>query len=189
MTKSVLLVGVGGQGTILAGKVLCAGLLASGYDVKMSEIHGMSQRGGAVSTHVRYSKSGVYSPVIEKGGADIIVAFEKLEAARWLTYLKPGGMVLVNDKTILPSVVLSGAMEYPENVLEELVAQVNTKTIDAYKMATELGNARGENLLMLGAAAKMLGLDDINWDETIKASVKPQFVEANQKVFKAGFEQ
>jgi indolepyruvate ferredoxin oxidoreductase beta subunit len=187
MTKSILLVGVGGQGTILAGKILSTGLQSAGFDVKMSEIHGMSQRGGAVSTHVRYGEK-VYSPVIEKGGADVLIAFEQLEALRWTQYLRPEGTMIINSQTILPTTVLSGSAAYPNDVLERLAAGVDTKVIDATAEAGEIGNPRGQNVLLVGAVAKLLGLGDINWGEIIAGLVRPQFVEMNQKAFNRGFE-
>ncbi|MCL2855267.1 MAG: indolepyruvate oxidoreductase subunit beta [Defluviitaleaceae bacterium] len=187
MSKSILLVGVGGQGTILAGKILSNGLLAAGYDVKMSEIHGMSQRGGSVSTHVRYGDE-VHSPVIEKGGADVLIAFEQLEALRWISYLKPDGVALVNSQTIAPTGVLAGAAEYPADVLDRLTKGVETKVMDATKEAAAIGNPRGQNVLLVGAIAKLMNLGDIDWKAIIASLVKPQFVEMNQKAFDRGFE-
>jgi len=187
MTKSVLLVGVGGQGTILAGKILSTGLQSAGYDVKMSEIHGMSQRGGAVSTHVRYGEK-VYSPVIEKGGADIIISFETVESLRWMDYLKQGGMVIINNQVILPTSVLSGRNAYPSDVLERIKAVADTKVLDATAEAAKVGNPRGQNVLLVGACAKLLGLGDIDWKAIIADLVKPQFVEMNQMAFERGYE-
>ncbi|MCL2753830.1 MAG: indolepyruvate oxidoreductase subunit beta [Defluviitaleaceae bacterium] len=187
MTKSVLLVGVGGQGTILAGKILSNGLLAAGYDVKMSEIHGMSQRGGAVSTHVRFGKK-VHSPVIEKGGADVVISFEQLEALRWISYLKPEGKAVVNSQTILPTPVLSGASAYPADVLNRLEEATEIKVLDATAEAAKIGNPRGQNVLLVGAAVKLLGVEGVDWDDIIAQNVKPQFVEMNQKAFKKGHE-
>jgi indolepyruvate ferredoxin oxidoreductase beta subunit len=187
MTKSILLVGVGGQGTILAGKILSTGLLEAGFDVKMSEIHGMSQRGGAVSTHVRYSEDIVHSPVIEKGGADILIAFEQLEALRWAAYLKPDGMMIINSQTILPTTVLSGASDYPTDILERISAKIDAKILDATAEAAKIGNPRGQNVLLVGAAAKLLGLGQINWADIIAGLVKPQFIEMNRQAFSRGY--
>src|SRR5665648_217609 len=141
MTKSILLVGVGGQGTILASKLLTIGLMEQGYDVKMSEIHGMSQRGGSVSSQIRYGEE-VFSPVIEKGAADLLVAFEKMEALRWLEYLMPGGKVVVNDHEINPMPVIMGTQEYSENILDEISKAAPTKVINATEEADKLGNGK-----------------------------------------------
>ncbi|MCL2573056.1 MAG: indolepyruvate oxidoreductase subunit beta [Defluviitaleaceae bacterium] len=188
MTKSILLVGVGGQGTILAGKILTTGLLSAGYDVKMSEIHGMSQRGGSVSTHVRYSKEQVHSAVIEKGGADVLISFEQMEAMRWLGYLKPGGRAVINSQVILPQSVLTGQREYPQGILEDIGSKVETTVLNATEEAAKIGNPRGQNVLLVGTAAKLLGLGDIDWKAIIAQNVKEQFVEMNQKAFDKGFE-
>jgi len=186
MTKSILLVGVGGQGTILAGKILTTGLLTKGYDVKMSEIHGMSQRGGSVSTHVRYGDK-VYSAVIEKGGADVLISFEQMEAMRWLSYLKPDGRAVINSQVILPQSVLTGQATYPEGIIEAIQAKVDTTVLDATKEAADVGNPRGQNVLLVGVAAKMLGLDGIDWNAIITQNVRAQFVDMNQKAFERGY--
>lgn len=185
MNKSILLVGVGGQGTILASKLLTLGLMEAGYDVKMSEIHGMSQRGGSVSSQVRYGEK-VESPVIELGGADILVSFEKMEALRWLKYLKKDGKVVVNDFEINSMPVLSGRVDYPTGILEELSSKVQTTVIDAAKQATELGNPKVMNVILLGTTIKAMGLEDIDWEKIIKDNVKPQFVELNLKAIEVG---
>ena len=185
MTKSILLVGVGGQGTILASKLLTTGLMEAGYDVKMSEIHGMSQRGGSVSSQVRYGEK-VESPVIEIGGADILVSFEKMEALRWLEYLKPNGKVVVNDYKINSMPILSGRAEYPEDVIEELSSKVQTLAVNAEELAKDLGNTKVMNVILLGTIIKSMGLEEINWDKIIKDNVKPQFVELNLKALEAG---
>ncbi len=185
MTKSILLVGVGGQGTILASKLLTIGLMQSGYDVKMSEIHGMSQRGGAVSSQVRYGAK-VESPVIERGGADILVAFEKMEALRWLEYLCPDGQVIVNDYQISPMPVVSGVTEYPTGILEELCSKASTTVVKAFDEAVALGNSKVLNSILLGATIQKMGLLNINWDGIIKDHVKPAFVELNQKALAKG---
>ena len=185
MTKNILLVGVGGQGTILASKLLIQGLMEAGYDVKMSEIHGMSQRGGSVSSQVRYGES-VQSPVIEKGGADILVSFEKMEALRWLEYLREGGKVVVNDYQINPMPVVSGVASYSPNIGAELEAKADVTMLKAFNAAMELGNARVLNIILLGATVEMMALGDINWDDIIAKEVKPAFVELNKKAFALG---
>lgn len=183
--KSVLLVGVGGQGTILAAKLLTLGLMEAGYDVKMSEIHGMSQRGGSVSSQVRYGEQ-VLSPVIERGDADVLVSFEKMEALRWLEYLKVDGKVIVNDYEIPSMPVLSGAAKYPEGIIEELCAKAETIVIDAAYEAEKLGNAKAMNIVLLGAAVRLLELDDIDWAGIIKDNVKPKFAQLNLKALEMG---
>jgi len=185
MTKSILLVGVGGQGTILASKILSQGLLEAGFDVKMSEIHGMSQRGGSVSTHVRYGDM-VYSPVIERGGADMLVSFEQMEAFRWLEYLKPTGKAIVNSMVINPMPVLIGQAVYSDKILDEMQTKINTTVFDAHGEALKLGNSRTLNILLLGATVKLMGLTDIDWSQVINANVKSAFVEINQKAFERG---
>jgi len=187
MTKSILLVGVGGQGTILASKILSQGLLQTGFDVKMSEIHGMSQRGGSVSTHVRYGNK-VYSPVIERGGADILVSFEQMEALRWLEYVKPEGKAIVNNLVINPMPVLIGAAQYSDKILDEMAAKVDTTVLDAHEEAMKLGNPKVLNIVLLGATIKLMGLTDINWADIIKGNVRPAFVEINQKAFERGMD-
>lgn len=185
MVKSILLVGVGGQGTILASKLLTTGLMEEGYDVKMSEIHGMSQRGGDVSSQVRYGDK-VESPVIELGGADLIISFEKMEALRWLKYLKKDGKVVVNDYEINSMPILSGKVDYPEGILEELKKHADTKVIDAAKHAEELGNSKVMNVILLGTIIKLMGLEKINWDKIIRDNVKPKFIELNLKALEVG---
>ena len=185
MTKSILLVGVGGQGTILASKILTTGLMEAGYDVKMSEIHGMSQRGGSVSSQVRYGKK-VMSPVIEKGKADIIVSFEKMEALRALDYLKPDGVLVVNNEEIPSMSVITGEEEYPEDVLEEIQKHVKAKVIDATRLAGELGNEKAANMILLGTIIRAMGLEHIHWEQILEANNKPQFLELNKKALKKG---
>ena len=188
-TKNILLAGVGGQGTILAAKMLTIGLMQEGYDVKMSEIHGMSQRGGDVVSQVRYSQDKVYSPVIEKGTADIVVAFEEMEALRNLDYLKSDGIVVVNCEKIPSMTVLTGAEKYPEDVLGEIQkAAERVITIEASKLAQELGNVKAANVILLGALIKAMGLTDINWEEIIGQNVKAQFVDLNLKALKLGMD-
>lgn len=185
MTRSVLLVGVGGQGTILASKLLTQGLMEAGYDVKMSEIHGMSQRGGSVSSQVRYGEE-VNSPVIEKGGSDILVSFEKLEALRWLKYLKPDGKIVVNNYNINPIPVTMGKCSYPEGIVDELKSKANTIVVDAGAEAIKLGNTKVMNIILLGTIVKLMKLEHINWDSIVRANVKPMFAELNLKALEIG---
>ena len=184
--KNILLVGVGGQGTILASKILSSGLMKAGYDVKMSEIHGMSQRGGSVSTQVRYGDK-VYSPIVGKGSADVIVAFEKMEALRWLDHLKIGGKMVINDFEINPVPVNLGSTEYPEGIIEHLSEKVDVLSFKAAEVATELGNPKAMNIVLLGALVKAMGIDDVDWDAEIEANVKARFIDLNKKAFHAGY--
>ena len=184
--KSVLLVGVGGQGTILASKILTMGLIENGYDVKMSEVHGMSQRGGSVSPQVRFGKK-VYSPIIGEGTADLLVSFEEMEAARYAKYLKKDGKIVVNTYRIPSMPILSGSRTYPEHIIESLSREVPTMSLDATKIATDLGNPKSANVVLLGALIKAIGMTDIDWKAIIAKAVKPKFVEVNQKAFDAGF--
>ncbi len=186
-TKSILLVGVGGQGTILASKLLTLGLMEAGFDVKMSEIHGMSQRGGSVSSQVRYGPA-VDSPVIEPGGADILVSFEIMEALRWLEYLKPGGRVVVNDQQINPMPVTMGKATYAPDILEQIKAKAPLTVINAMAEAKALGNAKAMNMIMLGAMVKSMGLTDIAWESIIRCNVKPAFAELNITAIRRGME-
>lgn len=186
--KNILLVGVGGQGTILASKILTSGLIKAGYDVKMSEIHGMSQRGGSVSTQVRYGDK-VYSPIVGKGSADVIVAFEEMEALRWLDHLKKGGKMVINEYQIQPVPVNLGVAEYPEGIIEHLKEKVEVLSFKAAEIATELGNPKAMNIVLLGALVKAMGgLDDIDWDAEIEANVKAKFIDLNKKAFHAGYD-
>lgn len=183
--KNILLVGVGGQGTILASKILSAGLVQAGYDVKMSEIHGMAQRGGSVSTQVRYGEK-VFSPIIDKGQADILVAFETMEALRWLEYLKPDGTAIINDYQIPSAPILMGKLDYPENVLKTIASKVSTTVIRASEIAQDLGNVKAMNVVLFGAMVKALKLTEISWEPIITDNVKPKFVELNITAFQAG---
>jgi indolepyruvate ferredoxin oxidoreductase beta subunit len=186
-TTNLLFTGVGGQGTILMTKLLSAALVEAGYDVKMSEIHGMSQRGGAVSSHVRYG-SRVHSPVIELGGADIVVSFEQLEALRWLEYLKPDGKIIINDYRINPISVVSARASYPAGILDELSSKAATTVVNAGGEAVKLGNARVMNIILLGATIQLMELGDIDWDKIISENVKPAFAELNVKALSRGRE-
>lgn len=188
MTKSIMLVGVGGQGTILASKLLTIGLMEAGYDVKMSEIHGMSQRGGSVSSQVRYSEDNVYSPVIEIGGADMIVSFEKMEALRYLKYLKPEGKVVVNNYRLNSVSTLVGKFEYKEEEIDSELKRLNAKIIDAAKKAEELGNAKVMNVILLGSLVKSMKLEKIDWEDIIRKNVKEKFIDLNIKAFRVGMD-
>lgn len=185
MTKSILLVGVGGQGTILASKLLTTGLMEAGYDVKMSEIHGMSQRGGSVSSQVRYGQK-VYSPVIEVGGADILISFEKMEALRWMKYLKPGGKIICNNYRIDSMPILTGNAEYKEIQIEKELKKLNAIILDAPKISQKLGNSKVMNTILLGSLVKSMNLEDINWNQIIKNNVKENLVKINIRAFNEG---
>lgn len=187
MTKSILLVGVGGQGTILASKLLTIGLMTDGFDVKMSEIHGMSQRGGSVSSHVRYGKE-VFSPVIEPGAADILVAFEKMECLRWLNHLKPEGQIIVNNQEINPMPVLTGRYIYETGIENDLKAKAQTTVIEANGVAEALGNLKVMNIVLLGAVVKAMNLKHIDWETIIRENVKERFVDINIQAFAEGLE-
>lgn len=186
MTKSIMLVGVGGQGTILASKLLTIGLMEAGYDVKMSEIHGMSQRGGSVSSQVRYSEDNVYSPVIEIGGADMIVSFEKMEALRYLKYLKPEGKIVVNNFRLNSVSTLVGKFEYKEAEIDAELKKLNANIIDAAKKAEELGNVKVMNVILLGSLVKSMNLGKIDWEDIIRKNVKEKFIDLNIKAFRIG---
>ena len=187
MTKNILLAGVGGQGTILAAKILTFGLMDAGYDVKMSEIHGMSQRGGDVVSQVRYSKEKVFSPVIERGTADIIVSFEKMEALRVLDYLMKDGTVVVNTEEIPSMSVLTGEEEYADDILDEIKKAIEkVYEINAIGMAEKLGNIKATNVVLLGALVKLMGLENIDWETIIRKCVKEKFVDLNLKAFQTG---
>ena len=185
--KSILICGVGGQGTLLMSKTLTAGLVQAGYDVKMSEVHGMAQRGGSVSTQVRYGDV-VFSPIVGRGEADVLVAFEKLEAARYSDLLKPGGTVLVNDYEVMPLPVSSGTAEYPQNIYEELRRAFDLRVIPASDIAKSLGNIRCTNIVLLGALVRAFGLESIDWNAALTASVPPKVLAMNLQAFKAGYD-
>ncbi|MDL2258180.1 indolepyruvate oxidoreductase subunit beta [Eubacteriales bacterium OttesenSCG-928-K08] len=186
MTTSILLVGVGGQGTILISKILTAGLVKLGFDVKMSEIHGMSQRGGSVTTQIKYSDK-VYAPNIGEGEADVIIAFEKAESLRALPFLKKGGTMILDEREIYPMPVLTGVAEYPHNAIDALKAACpNITVIKAAQTAEELGNIRAQNIVLLGALTKVLGLDGVDWKELVAEYVPPKAKELNLKAYDAG---
>lgn len=182
---SILMVGVGGQGTILAGKILSSGLVAAGYDVKMSEVHGMAQRGGSVSNQVRYGRQ-VFSPIIGKGQADILVAFEMMEGMRWLDYLKPGGKIVVNDFRIPSGPILVGAADYPLQVVERLKGKADTLVVPAFALAAQAGNPRAMNLVLLGALVGAMDLVSVDFESVIRSQVKPETLAINLQAFQAG---
>ena len=191
-TKNIMIVGVGGQGTLLASRILGNAVIQKGYDVKVSEVHGMSQRGGSVVTYVKFGDV-VHSPIIDKGEADIILAFERLEAYRALPWLKKGGVMIVNDQQINPMPVITGAADYPENILGKLVEASddfgfdNMIFIDALRFAREAGNAKAVNVVLIGELAKNTEISYEEWVEAIKATVPPKFLEANLKAFDLGY--
>ena len=186
MNKSIMIVGVGGQGSLLASKLMGKLLMNEGLDVKVSEVHGMSQRGGSVVTYVRCGER-VYSPIIDKGGADCIVSFEKLEAARYVEYLKKDGVIITNTQQIDPMPVITGAAEYPENILEELGEKVKIDALDALSLATEAGSAKAVNIVLMGRLAKYFDISYDKWIEAIENTVAPKFVELNKKAFELGY--
>ena len=184
---NILIVGVGGQGTLLASVLLGNLALAGGYDVKLSEVHGMAQRGGSVVTHVKISREGVSSPLIEEGDADVIIAFEELEAYRWLPYLKQGGAIYVNTQQILPMPVILGQAEYPKDIAETLTRNAGSvKAFDALEIAEGCGSVKAVNMALLGAASKDLPFDEAAWMQVIEENVKPKFIELNKKAFALG---
>ncbi len=183
--QSALLVGVGGQGAILAAKILVAGLMEAGYDVKMSEVHGMSQRGGSVSTQVHWGEK-VYSPVIGPGAADILVAFEKMEAVRYAEFLKPGGVAVINDYELPSSTIAAGLCAYPAGCLEAMEAHFRCITLDAAAEAMRLGSAKCMNVVLFGAMAKTLKLDHIDWEAVISKVGPRRFLELNLAAYRAG---
>ena len=186
-TKNVMIVGVGGQGSILASKLLGTLLTGEGYDVKVSEVHGMSQRGGSVVTYVRFGDK-VYSPVVSEGEADFILSFEKLEAARHSACLKKGGKIIVNTQEIDPMPVITGAASYPSDILKELEAKgVYIDEIDALSLAEQAGSAKSVNIVLMGRLAKYFHIEKDKWIAAIEKCVKPQFVEMNKKAFELGY--
>lgn len=185
-TKSIMIVGVGGQGSLLASRLLGNVLLAQGYDVKVSEVHGMSQRGGSVVTYVKYGDK-VYSPVICEGEADAVISFELLEAARWLPYLKKGGHLITSTQKIDPMPVITGAAEYPEDLEDKIrSAGVELVAVDALSLAEKAGSPKASNVALMGALAKRLDFDDKYWEQAIEECVPPKFTELNKKAFSLG---
>lgn len=186
-TKNIMIVGVGGQGTLLTSRILGGLAIHAGYDVKLSEVHGMAQRGGSVVTFVRYGET-VAEPIIEAGQVDVLIAFERLEALRYLHFLKKDGVIIVNDQRIDPITVVTGAASYPENIIDTLKAAHTTYSIDAMTEAKKLGNSKVFNIIVLGMAAQHMNFSKEDWIEVIKKTVPPKTVEINLKAFETGWE-
>ena len=186
MTKNIMIVGVGGQGTLLASRILGNTVINEGYDVKVSEVHGMSQRGGSVVTYVKYGDK-VYSPIIDKGEADIILAFETLEAYRALPFLKKDGKIIINDQKMNPMPVITGAAKYPENIIEKISAVADALVADAASLAKEAGNIKAVNVVLIGIMAKSTDIEYDKWIKTIKETVPEKFVDINIKAFDLGY--
>ncbi|MDE6888173.1 MAG: indolepyruvate oxidoreductase subunit beta [Eubacterium sp.] len=186
MTKNIMIVGVGGQGTLLTSRILGGITLDAGYDVKLSEVHGMAQRGGSVVTFVRYGEK-VAEPIVEQGQADVLIAFEKLEALRYAHFLKKDGVLVVNDQRIEPITVVTGAAQYPEHIIEELEKAYTVYKINAMEEAKKLGNAKVFNIIVLGMAAKHMDFSKEAWLDVIEKTVPPKTVAVNQQAFLAGY--
>jgi indolepyruvate ferredoxin oxidoreductase beta subunit iorB len=185
-TKNVMIVGVGGQGSLLASKLLGRLLLSEGLDVKVSEVHGMSQRGGSVVTYVRYGEH-VYSPVIDEEGADFIVSFELLEAARWLPYLKKDGVIVTNTQQIDPMPVITGNATYPEELVKKMKETgARVDALNCLELAEKAGSAKAVNLVLMGRLSHYFDLEDEKWQKAIEESVPPRFLEMNRKAFELG---
>lgn len=186
-TKNIMIVGVGGQGTLLTSRILGDVLLELGYDVKMSEVHGMAQRGGSVVTYVRYGEK-VYEPIVEEGCADILIAFEKLEALRYAHFLKKEGIMIVNDQRIDPMPVVIKAEKYPENIVEDLRRDFDLILVDALLESRKIGNLKVFNVLMLGIVSKYMDIDEDLWIDQIKNNVPKNTIDVNIKAFEVGRE-
>ena len=185
-TKSIMIVGVGGQGSLLASKLLGRLLLTRGYDIKVSEVHGMSQRGGSVVTYVRFGRK-VYAPVIDKGMADYIVSFELLEAARWTEYLKPGGKIIVNTQKINPMPVITGVAEYPQDLVTHMKdAGLDVDAFDALALAEQAGSSKAVNIVLMGHLSRHFDFTEEEWMEALEKSVPAKFLELNKKAFRLG---
>ncbi len=185
-TKNIMIVGVGGQGTLLTSRILGGIITKSGYDVKLSEVHGMAQRGGSVVTFVRYGDC-VAEPIVEEGQADVLIAFERLEALRYAHFLKKDGVIIVNDQRIDPITVVTGAAQYPDNIIENLKKEYKVIDVDAMDEAKKLGNAKVFNTIIVGVAAKRMDFDKDKWLEVIESTVPPKTVEINKAAFEAGY--
>jgi indolepyruvate ferredoxin oxidoreductase beta subunit len=184
---NILIVGVGGQGTILSSRILSYLAQQEGYDVKVSEIHGMAQRGGSVVTQVRMGPK-VYSPLIAEGQADIILAFERLEALRWMHYLKPLGKIIINDQAIEPAPVLMGLQEYPEQIIEHIKRKIpDTVAVDALSLARKCGNDKALNVVLIAVLAKLMGFTREKCTQALEAKVPPKFLELNKRAFEEGW--
>lgn len=185
-TKNIMIVGVGGQGTLLTSRILGGITISAGYDVKLSEVHGMAQRGGSVVTYVRYGDK-VFEPIVEEGQADLLIAFERLEALRYAHFLKKDGVLIVNDQRIDPMTVVTGAAEYPEGIIGQLSNRYRVVAVDAMGEALKLGNSRVFNTIILGVAAQNMDFEKEAWIEVIKSTVPPKTVEINLKAFETGY--
>lgn len=184
---NIMIVGVGGQGTLLASRIIGNVAINSSYDVKLSEIHGMAQRGGSVVSSIKMAEK-VYSPIIEKGEADIILAFEELEALRWLDYLAPAGRMIINKQQILPASVLTGQADYPEGVLEKIrVSTDNIISIDALSVARECGTTKAVNTVLIGILARLLDFPKEKWLASLENLIPERYLEANLKAFETGY--
>ena len=186
MTKNIMIVGVGGQGTLLTSRIIGKAALENGYDVKISEVHGMAQRGGSVVTFVRFGDK-VNEPVVEEGQADVIIAFERLEALRYAHFLKADGVLVVNDCRIDPMTVVTGVKQYPQNIIEGLGEKHSVYAIDAQDTALKLGNSKVLNSVVLGDSAKFIGFDEQTWFDTVASTVPPKTIEINKKAFIEGY--
>lgn len=184
--KNIMIVGVGGQGTLLTSRILGNLAIGAGFDVKLSEVHGMAQRGGSVVTFVRYGEK-VAEPIVEEGCADVLIAFERLEALRYLHFLKEDGVVIVNDWRIDPITVVTGAAQYPENIVETLQTVRKTIAVEASRTAIDMGAPKAFNVVVLGAAARYMGFSKEDWLSVIEKTVPQKTVEVNRKAFEAGF--
>ncbi|MCQ2387540.1 MAG: indolepyruvate oxidoreductase subunit beta [Clostridia bacterium] len=183
---NIMVVGVGGQGTLLTSRIIGKTALNCGLDVKLSEVHGMAQRGGSVVTFVRFGEK-IYEPVVEEGSADMIISFEKLEAKRYAHFLKKDGIIIVNDCKIEPMTVVIGSAEYPKNIIEDLSKEHKVYSIDGKKIANELGNPKVLNSVVLGFAAKYIGFDKKDWLNTVEMTVPPKTIEINTQAFNKGY--
>ena len=186
MVKNIVIVGVGGQGTLLASRIIGSVVVDAGYDVKVSEVHGMSQRGGSVITYVRYGDK-VNSPIITEKNADIVLAFEKLEALRGLDFVKDGGKIIVNTQEIMPMPVVTGAATYPEGIIETIAEKCEIITADASKIALEVGNIKAANVVLIGVLAKNSEIAKEKWIEAIKTNVPSKFLDLNLAAFEKGY--
>ena len=186
-TKNIMIVGVGGQGTLLTSRILGGITVDAGYDVKLSEVHGMAQRGGSVVTFVRYGEK-VAEPIVEEGQADLLISFEMLEAKRYAHFLKKDGVLVVNEQRIDPITVVTGAATYPEGIVEELEKEYSVLKINAMDEALKLGNSKVFNIIVLGMAAKHMDFSKEDWVKVIEKTVPPKTVEMNKKAFLLGFE-
>ncbi|MCR5117553.1 MAG: indolepyruvate oxidoreductase subunit beta [Lachnospiraceae bacterium] len=186
-TKNIMIVGVGGQGTLLTSRILGSIMLTAGYDVKLSEVHGMAQRGGSVVTFVRYGEK-VAEPIVEEGQADVLIAFERLEAMRYVQYLKEDGVLIVNDQRIDPMPVVTGAAQYPENIIENLSKKYKVYSIDAQSEALKMGNPKVFNIIVLGMAAKHMNFTKEQWLDVIEKTVPPKTIDINKQAFIKGFD-